>query len=131
MKIAIDCESPLLQKSLEIFLEPYLSSYRQCNIVIRDKKVPDESKKSLYISSNSDADLIKPFSKSQLIMSIDNLIERKDSLKEMSSMIDEMDKELSFYDENRDFSILQRRIEMLTNEYQHNIIKAIKAFYEK
>jgi hypothetical protein len=130
MKISIDCQSPLLQKSLELFLEPYLSSYRQSDLLISDKKIVDESKKVLFISSEPDADLIKPFSKSQLIMCIDNLIDKKDSLIEMSSMINEMDKEESFYDKNRDFSILQRRIEMLTHEYQHNILKAVKAFYE-
>ena len=38
MKIAVECKSPLLQKSLELFLEQYLSSVKQCDIVVRDKE---------------------------------------------------------------------------------------------
>jgi len=34
-------------------------------------------------------------------------------------------------DEPLNFDILQKRIEFLTQEYQQNIIKAVKAFYEK
>jgi len=30
-----------------------------------------------------------------------------------------------------DFDILEKRIESLTQEYQSNIIQAVKAFYEK
>lgn len=30
-----------------------------------------------------------------------------------------------------DFDILQRRIESLTEEYQANILRAVRAFYEK
>ena len=36
MKIAIVCESELLQKSLEIYLKEYLSSLSDCDFVISD-----------------------------------------------------------------------------------------------
>ena len=41
MKVAIQCESALLQRSLELFLEGHLSSLKQCDIVIRDTKIMD------------------------------------------------------------------------------------------
>ncbi|WP_280332372.1 hypothetical protein [Sulfurimonas sp. C5] len=40
-------------------------------------------------------------------------------------------KEEFFEDDGLDFSILEKRIESLTNEYKENILRAVKAFYEK
>jgi len=34
-------------------------------------------------------------------------------------------------EEPLNFDILEKRIEFLTTEYQKNILKAVKAFYEK
>lgn len=34
-------------------------------------------------------------------------------------------------EEAMDFSILEKRIEALTYEYQQNILRAVRAFYEK
>ena len=70
MKIAIECKSPLLQKSLELFLYDYLSSSKSCDIFIKDKKCL-EDKRTFYISSDSDADLIKPFSKQDLLLALE------------------------------------------------------------
>ncbi|NPA58944.1 MAG: hypothetical protein GXO30_00545 [Epsilonproteobacteria bacterium] len=113
MKIAIECKSLLLQKSLEVFLEPYLSSIKQCDVIVCDFKSSD--KKSFYISQEIDADLIKPFSKSSLIMALEA---------RCSALEDKEDDVL-------DFEVLQKRIESLTKEYQDNILKTVKAFYEK
>jgi len=117
MKIAVECKSPLLQKALEIFLSPYLTSINLCEIVIKDEKCLN-NKKCFYISQDSDADLIKPFSKEQLVEALNN---RYKSLE----YIEDIDEEVL------DFGILERRIEYLTKEYQQNILKAVKAFYEK
>lgn len=118
MKIAVECKSPLLQKSLEIFLSSYLSSIKHCDIVVRDFRVLDDERE-FYISKDRDGDLIKPFSKSNLIMALQ---------KRYGSMDSSMkDKDLN----EMDFSILERRIENLTQEYQQNILKVVKAFYER
>ncbi len=116
MKVAVECHSPLLQKSLEIFLEKYLSSTKKCDIVVRDKECLDD-KKCFYISSKEGADLMKPFSKSQLILALEK------RYKQISKNLQE--------DDGVDFSILEKRIEQLTQEYQANILKAVKAFYGK
>ncbi|OHD95258.1 MAG: hypothetical protein A2019_07085 [Sulfurimonas sp. GWF2_37_8] len=122
MKIAVECQSPLLQKSLEVFLARYLSSVKQCDIVVRDTQCLNDVR-CFYIASNEKADLKKPFSKSQLILALEN---RYESVGCVTKELHELPKE-----ETINFDILERRIELLTREYQHNIINAIKAFYEK
>ncbi len=113
MKVAVECKSPLLQKSLELFLSHYLSSTKQCDIVVRDEECLADSR-CFYISSSANADLIKPFSKSQLVLSLEERY--RSSVK---------------VEEPLNFEILQNRIESLTRDYQENILNAVKAFYEK
>lgn len=125
MKIAAQCSSPLLQKSLELFLDKHLSSYNKCDIVVRDEPCLNDER-CFYISSDEKADLKKPFSKSQLILALEKryaiLNPQSDSVSEDSSQTQ---------DPAMDFTILEKRIESLTQEYQSNIIRAVKAFYEK
>jgi len=125
MKIATQCNSPLLQRSLELFLDKYLSNLNRCDIVIRDRACLND-KRCFYIGSSEDADLKKPFSKAELILAL----ERK--FKELQPIDREESKSESEQEsQGMDFSILEKRIELLTQEYQQNIIRAVKAFYEK
>jgi len=126
MKVAVECQSPLLQKSLEIFLSRYLSSSKKSDIIIRDEECLQEGR-CFYIASSEKADLLKPFSKSQLILALEkkyNLLYPKIATPELNA-VKEMPQEAL------DFSILEKRIEYLTKEYQENILRAVKAFYEK
>ncbi|WP_294962713.1 hypothetical protein [Sulfurimonas sp.] len=122
MKIAVECKSPLLQKSLEIFLASHLSSLKQSDIIVRDFKVLND-KKTFYISKDSDSDLLKPFSKSTLILALE------DRYSNISSQLKSQTDSLS--EDGADFSILEKRIDILTQEYKENILKAVRAFYEK
>lgn len=122
MKVAVECKSPLLQKSLELFLDKHLSSLKHSDIVIRDVRCLNDER-CFYISSDKDSDLVKPFSKSQLILALEK---RYKSLNKDTASIEEKEDEDAL-----DFDILQKRIEALTQEYQENILKAVKAFYEK
>ena len=124
MKIAIDCRSPLLQKSLELFLHKHLCSLKQCDIVIRDKACLDDER-CFYIASDTDADLMKPFSKSQLILALEN------RYKQLNKDVKELQKESFIAEQSLNFEVLEKRIEFLTHEYQANILQAIRAFYEK
>ena len=124
MKVAVECQSPLLQKSLELFLSKYLSSLKQCDIVVRDIECLNDER-CFYVSSKPNADLIKPFSKSQLIIALEN---RYEELKEDEPEVEESSEVNT---EPMDFEILEKRIEFLTKEYQDNILRAVKAFYEK
>ena len=60
LKIAVECKSPLLQKSLEVFLSKHLSTVKQCDILIKDEKVPN-NKKCFYISSSPEEEKAPPF----------------------------------------------------------------------
>lgn len=124
MKIAIECRSPLLQKSLELFLARYLSSKKHCDIIVSDEPCLDDTR-CFYIASNEDADLKKPFSKSQLILALEKRYKR-------TSLLTNVKEELSEpSEESINFEILEKRIESLTQEYQRNILNTIRAFYEK
>lgn len=124
MKVAVQCESPLLQRSLELFLEGHISSVKQCDVVIRDKKIID-SYHSLYVSGGADADIKKPFSRSQLYLALENFYKKIEGIENIQRYDEEI--ELS---EGRDFSLLEARIDQLTNEYKNNLMNTIKAFYE-
>ena len=124
MKIAAQCNSPLLQKSLELFLDKHLSSYNKCDIVVRDEPCLDDDR-CFYIGSDEKADLKKPFSKSQLILALEKRYAILNP--EENIVINNIQK----IDPAMDFDILEKRIESLTQEYQSNIIRAVKAFYEK
>ncbi len=126
MKIAVECQSPLLQKSLEIFLSKHLSSAKHCEILVRDVKCLDDER-CFYISSEKDADLVKPFSKSQLILALENKYEKLYSKVEKSSAGENSE----LKNEPLDFEILEKRIDLLTQEYQKNILNAVRVFYEK
>lgn len=128
MKIAIQCDSPLLTRSLELFLEGHLSSIRQCDILIRDRDIRDERYPTFVIGTGSGADLIKPFSKAQLLHA---LSQRFDSLKSSTPAPEQEVAETALPEEKVSFEILERHIDKLTREYQANILKAIRAFYEK
>jgi hypothetical protein len=123
MKIAVECKSPLLQKSLELFLARYLSSSKKSDIVVRDVACLNDER-CFYISGDENADLVKPFSKSQLILALEN---RYKTL--YKNNLSESEYELS--NEPVNFDILEKRIEYLTSEYQKNILRAIRAFYEE
>ena len=119
MKIAAQCQSPLLQKSLELFLDKYLSTRNKCDIFIRDVACLDDAR-CFYIGNDAKADLQKPFSKAQLILALEEKFGRL-----------EKTPKVEIANESMDFEILEKRIEYLTQEYQANILRAVKAFYEK
>jgi hypothetical protein len=130
MKVAIKCESPLLQKSLELFLEKYLTPYKSCDLVVSDQKI-EFDKKSVYISSKGDGDLVKPFSKTELILALERALKGEVAKEAIPLDFDEQKESYVKEDGTLDFKFLEDRIAMLTQEYQQNLIKTIRAFYEK
>ncbi len=71
MKVKIECNSPLLQKTLESFLKEYIS---EDGIIITD----DPEKEGIVIGK----DIIKPFSKSSLLLQLEKLIDTKPTFEE-------------------------------------------------
>jgi len=126
MRVAVECQSPLLQKSLELFLAKYLSASKKCDIIIRDEACLGDER-CFYVGSEAEADLQKPFSKSQLILALEQKYNELYGKEEQKTAPKKEYEE----EESMDFSILEKRIEFLTQEYQANILRAVKAFYEK
>jgi hypothetical protein len=126
VKVAIQCDSPLLQRSLELFLEGHLSSLRQCDILIRDKNLRDDHYPTFVVGAEGSSDLLKPFSKAQLLHA---LHQKYESEKYPPVVFKEEHSPSS--EEGVSFDILERHIDKLTREYKENILKAIRAFYEK
>jgi hypothetical protein len=124
MKVAVQCESALLQRSLELFLEGHLSSLKQCDVVLRDRKIMD-SHHSLYISEDDEADIKKPFSRSQLFVALEAFYSKLEDIESVQAYDDDMEAE-----KRKDFTLLEERIEHLTQEYKRNLLYVIKAFYE-
>lgn len=132
MRIGVSCESPLLQRSLELFLQGHLSSLKSCDCIVKDHESDANStqKPVLRIGSDKEADIIKPFSKSQLFYALEQFYKAQHPQKTVHehAVKAQSDHVLPTY-ESMDFELLERRIDTLTQEYKQGIIRAIKAFY--
>lgn len=117
MKIALACQSILLEKTLKIFLSSYLTSYNHCDFVISDRKI--EIEKPLFYISNNDSNLNLPFSKGTLIMALEKFY---------TSLQTKLENSL---DIKKDFGKLEEKIVLLTEEFRENLIQTIKEYYEK
>ncbi len=124
MKVAVQCESTLLQRSLELFLEGHLSSLKQCDVVLRDRKIMD-SHHTIYISEDDEADIKKPFSRSQLFVALEAFYNKLEDIESVQAFESEIEAE-----REKEFTLLEERIEQLTQEYKNNLLHVIKAFYE-
>jgi len=71
MKVKINCDSPLLQKTLERFLRDYLD---ERGVVITD----NPEKEGIVIGR----DIVKPFTKTTLLLQLEKLIQTKPSFDE-------------------------------------------------
>lgn len=140
MKVAVQCESPLLQRSLETFLASHLSTLKQCDVVVRDRRTEDERVPSLVISNSEEGMLSKPFTRSQLMLALEQMVEKRERVKEAVALSNELEMPLhtveapEFTEPEKaahpDFSMLEKRIEQITRAYQEEIIKTVRAFYE-
>jgi hypothetical protein len=138
MKIAVQCESPLLQRSLELFLAPYLSTFKQCDVVVRDRRMAEDAKPSLVVSAIG-GDLAKPFSRSQLMLALEQMLDRGRQAKEAVAITEALEEACDAMESPTvthaegvpDFALLEQRLEELSREYQQNVMKAVRSFYEK
>ncbi len=116
------CDSLLLQNSLEIFLREYLSSYKQCEMVLSDKK-REINKPIILVNSSKNADIKVPFSKSSLLLKLQNIYQKKVNKVSTNKNTENTKK--------NDLWKLERKIDKLTLEYRDSLIKTIREFYEK
>lgn len=120
MKIALACQSILLEKSLEIFLKNHLYPYKQCDFVISDRHI--EIDKPLFYISSEDSDLNVPFSKSSLILVIEKFYNdiKHETLKTDTTNINKVD-----------IKDLEEKITNLTDNFRNDLVNVIKEYYEE
>lgn len=116
MKIALACQSILLEKSLEIFLKSHITPFKQCDFVISDKIT--KTNKPLFHIGDEGADLVIPFSRSALMISIERFY---DSLSPKKPQ-----KESRKKTKAKEF---EKKIERLTDNFRNELIDTIKKYY--
>lgn len=132
MKVAIECRSPLLQKSLENFLEGHLCSIRSCDVVLSDESLLGRDN-ALRIGSDSKADIIKPFSKSQLLLRLEHFYKIKEEATTAMSIANELDIldsiEINIPSQRApDSRSLEEKIEQLTSSYVQGVMSLVREY---
>jgi hypothetical protein len=117
MKVFLDCRSTLLQKSLEKFLKETVSSEEESDIVVTDYE-RRSGKPRLRIGSDRDADLCKPFSRSQLFIKLEEKLAQEQSV----------DLAQDFYVEEES---LEERIEEAARRFVEEVVALVKEHREK
>lgn len=96
MRVFISCRSPLLQKSLNIFLTSLKTEERNiCDFIVSDIK-KDTSKPIFLISNKKDANLSMPFLKDELILNLEEFFKslyNKEIKDELAYALKEIKKE--------------------------------------
>jgi predicted ribosome quality control (RQC) complex YloA/Tae2 family protein len=116
LKIALACQSMLLEKSLEIFLKGYITPYKQCDFVISDKNI--EIDKPIFYIADEKSDLVLPFSKSTLMLKIEKFYDSK------------FKKEPKVKTKKVDTKKLEKEITKLTDNFRNDLVSIIKEYYE-
>lgn len=115
MKIALECQSVLLKKALDIFLKPFIVSKKQCDFIVCDYE--SNFKYPAFQIDTKTAHIKKPFSKDELIEKLEEFYiltckHEKNSSKKVSN------------------SVLEEEIENLTKDFSQKLVNLIKAHYE-
>jgi hypothetical protein len=122
----VECQSLLLQSSLEIFLKKYLSGAKQCDILVTDEF--KESDKPQFVIKDR---LKVPFSKSNLFIELDRFVktqrERKKlaELAKMDTTLPKRPKVTQAIDSTKMLS-LEEQIDYLFDKFKKDLITIIK-----
>ncbi|SFP12896.1 hypothetical protein [Hydrogenimonas thermophila] len=119
MKIALNCKSLLLEKALKNFLSQYIVSENEANILITDNSV--KSNLPIFHIGYNDptADLQKPFSRSQLMIKLEDKLKTIKQKDELNSIITEED------------TTIEKEIEQLTKQFTNDLLKIFKKYAQK
>jgi hypothetical protein len=118
MKIALKCRSLLLEKSLKIFLKGYIVPEDQAQMIIADEDITSNLP-IFRIGTDEGADLVKPFSSSQLMMKLEEKITCYQSQEEVKVVT--LDEEIT----------LEEKIEQVTRNFVQELTSIIREHYEK
>ncbi|RUM44286.1 MAG: hypothetical protein DSY46_05980 [Hydrogenimonas sp.] len=118
MKIALKCRSLLLEKSLRIFLKGYIVPEDQAQMIVTDDHVTSDLP-IFRIGLDEEADLVKPFSSSQLMIKLEEKFENYQSQEALQALT--LDEEVS----------LEEKIEHVTRSFVQELTSIIREHYEK
>ncbi|BBG65700.1 JHP0747 family [Hydrogenimonas sp.] len=117
MKIALSCRSILLEKSLRKFLDTYLVPDHDAELLISDHPIRSR-KPVLRIGTDKDADLGKPFSRSRLMMKIEEKLQ--------ANRTKEAIRHFAVEEES-----LEEQVERAVQRFTKELIEIFKEHYEK
>jgi hypothetical protein len=120
MKIALACQSLLLEKALKLFLHPHLVPLKQCEFVIGDYEAVGD--KPLFWVGPQKSDVGFPFSKTSLMLALEAF--------EANLKHDEHAAPSEVKTETQSFALLEEQLESITKRYHAELVFAIKAHYE-
>ena len=86
LKVCVVCHSVLLEMSLKKILKRYVVSYKECDVVLSDRKI--NVKKPLLIIAQKNAHIKKPFTRSSLILKLEKLEKEKFNKKSFEQKIE-------------------------------------------
>ena len=118
MKIALDCRSDLLRKSLETFLGEYLCPEGEAEILVADYEA-ETALPLLRIGTDDEADLRKPFSRSQLMIRLEEILRRRKQSLEVHNFVVEEESET-----------LEEKIERATRRFVEEIVRIVRSHDE-
>ncbi|MCZ6172198.1 hypothetical protein [Campylobacter ureolyticus] len=106
MKIAINCECLIMQKTLEIFLKDYLVDEEEADFIVSD--INKKSNKRVFYIGDDSPYLTLPFSKKDLLYALEefDFIVKDSNLKEN----------------------LEDKIALLCDEFKLKLIKTIREY---
>jgi len=119
MKIALNCKSILLQKALRKILSQYITTEKSADLLITDKDI--ESNLPIFRIGYDDkrADLQKPFSRSQLMIKLEEKLKAIEQKKALNSIINEED------------NTIEKEIEELIRQFTNDLLQIFKKYVKK
>ena len=124
MKVALACRSVLLEQSLGKFLKNRLVPLDEAELLITDHPMRSD-RPTFRIGTDRDADLQKPFSRSQLMIRLEEKMHRLLQKEKIDSLAEEADP-IS----EKSQKSLEEKIEVLTRRFVTELTHTIKEHYE-
>jgi hypothetical protein len=127
MKLQIECNSPITQKTLENFLSEYISfsvnDKNDFDFILTDKKKENfkniSNKKIITVSFDEDSDIKRPFTKKELEVQLRLLSQKTTHLSKLDSIFS-----------GESLEELELEISRITKIYLDEVHRIIREFYE-
>lgn len=136
MKIALKCQSPLLESSLMMFLRDYIVCEEECNFIISDEPI-DGHKAVCLIRDGEDSHIRKPFTKESLLEDLhqfyqsimlnpplQNKIEASSAQESLKDFVPLMSP--PNYPRNEHTQDLQEQIQKLAQEFAQKVVTLVQ-----